>query len=151
MLRLIIHVQDCAAVMHVEGAKVEHSHKTFDVHAPEAEAFLSQHTGQHMSADLIGFELVGEPEPEPAAFLNPPQSLNEFLARMPQFFWVEMFGGLKTLPGVREAFPGDFDLLLRELSKAVETVEIEGEVGPRINFGKAAAGYILALGEKQGV
>ena len=59
MIRIVVQTQDFGAAAHCDGAKAVVSYDTFDIEAPELEAFLRQRR-EYGSAQIIGAELQKE-------------------------------------------------------------------------------------------
>ena len=63
MLRLIVRTQDRIGAVHVGGG-TDTSFKTFDVEAPEVEAFLTENFGGGpVDREVVGVEVIPAPSP----------------------------------------------------------------------------------------
>lgn len=63
MLRIIICQTDCAAAANV-GGPVEIEYRTFDIEAPEVEAYLRAEVGSYARRQIVGTELRGAAPPQ---------------------------------------------------------------------------------------
>jgi hypothetical protein len=58
MIRIIVHTQYLDAAAHVDGAKAEHSYRTFDLEAADLEAFLRGKVGSLGLRQVVGAEVI---------------------------------------------------------------------------------------------
>jgi hypothetical protein len=134
MLRLFIEVQDAAQQF-----------CSFDIACEKLEEILKS-----SRVIVIGVERIAAPSPAMPYALRERHSLADWLSQLPEYFALNENGKLiltGKAAGIAPAFPGDFALLGAKILGAIEDTQ---DGGKRINYGKAAADYILALQDKGG-